>query len=657
MNSNYYLIKGHYALTIREYLYLFSEMKKNRYIHSLFSLFGLLFVIGCAQQGAPTGGPEDEDPPVLVKATPDNYSTNFSGEKIMITFDEYLDMGNFTQELIVSPPMEEKPIVKLKNKTLIIEFEEKLKEEVTYTFNFGEGIKDLNEKNVLMNFEYVFATGELLDSLSIKGTLKNAFDLSIPETPILVMLYNDFNDSLPLQEIPYYVGRADKEGNFAVNNLRAGSYKLFVLKDGNNNFLFDLPNEQVAYLDTTLMVDGNYFREFLLTSGVYDSSDLYADTLALSLDTAGMAPDSVKMVLDSLERLKPDFNSIYVDLFLFTEDPVNQFISDYSRKQKNALNLIFSLPLTDSFYFAPVYPDFLTHEDFIPEFGLQRDSLILWLADTVVASNDTIRLELLYTALDSLENAVWIVDTLQFAYRPPMDSKKSAKEKEKKESGLKVSTIRSKGKHHILKDLSFTIDTPLDSIDASLFELFSFQDTVEIPETVFPFYDTTHLRRLKIRKEWKEEGSYRIVLYPGAIKDIYGMTNDTIDLRFSIRPLAEYGRINLAIENVEEYILVQIMNKDKVVRMLEVSSPGTYTFEFLDPEVYTIKFVYDRNRNGKWDTGKYVKGVQPERVEFLPKELKVRANWDHDIEYIMGSNSSAPAKGGEEEKENPPIFQ
>ncbi len=149
----------------------------------------VVIVASCAQTGAPVGGPEDITPPRVVEAVPPNYSTNFSADKIMITFDEYLDMGNFTQELIVSPPMEEQPVVKMRNKTLIIEFEEELKEDVTYTFNFGEGIKDLNEKNVLLNFEYVFATGPLLDSLSIKGMLRNAYDLAVPEIPLSVMLY------------------------------------------------------------------------------------------------------------------------------------------------------------------------------------------------------------------------------------------------------------------------------------------------------------------------------------------------------------------------------------------------------------------------------------------------------------------------------------
>lgn len=624
----------------------------------------LLIIASCAQQGAPIGGPEDVTPPVVVKANPANYSTNMHQEKIMITFDEFLDMGNFAQELIVSPPMEEKPEVKLKNKTLIIEFEEELKEDVTYTFNFGEGIKDLNEKNVLLNYEYVFATGEKLDSLSVKGKLKNAFDLSIPETPINIMLYSELNDSLPLTDIPYYVGRTDKEGNFAVNNLRGGIYKLFVLKDGNNNFLFDLPNEQIAFLDSSLYVDGDYFRKILIESGLYDSSDLIPDTTANAPDTRSLAQDSLNMTSDStllsndsLEITKPDFNSIYVDLFMFTEDPLNQFISDYSRKDRSSLKMVFNLPLSDSFSYAPIYPPELQYDDLIPEFGIKRDSLTLWLSDTITATIDTISLRLQYTILDTLGNPLISVDTLKFNYRESSSSKKSAKEKEKTDKTLKIKTIRNKGKQHILKDLNFTLTTPVKDIDPTKFNMFIIPDTIEIPEPLAPFIDSFNIRRVKIRKKWKEEGSYRIVLYPGAINDIYGASNDTMDINFKIRPLAEYGRINLSLENVEDPILIQIFKSDKIITQREAKESDTFVFDFVEPDTYRIKFIHDRNNNGKWDSGKYLEGIQPEHVEFLPKDLKVRANWDHDITYTIGSNDSAPvSESDKNEGEEEPLF-
>ena len=127
-----------------------------------FWLFPLAFACwSCAQQGSPSGGPRDEDPPVVLESEPLNYSTNFEAKKIRISFDEYIVLENVNQQLIVSPPMEEQPTVKLRKKTIIIEFEEELLPNTTYTFNFGDAIKDLHEGNKLQNFEYVFSTGRL----------------------------------------------------------------------------------------------------------------------------------------------------------------------------------------------------------------------------------------------------------------------------------------------------------------------------------------------------------------------------------------------------------------------------------------------------------------------------------------------------------------
>ncbi len=626
-------------------------MEQIKIILRLLVLAFALLIYGCAQQGAPTGGPKDEHPPVVLKSIPENYATNFNAKKITITFDEYLDMANFTQELVVSPPMEEKPEIRLRNKQLIIEFEEDLKEEVTYTFNFGEGIKDLNEKNVLLNYEFVFSTGNYLDSLSVKGTVKNAYDLSIPENPINVMLYRELEDSIPLKQIPYYVGRADKEGNFAVNNLKDGIYKMFVLKDGNNNFLFDMPDEKIAFLDSSLTVDGDYFRKILLESGVYDSTDLQMKPLINDIDTTGMSLDSVQVLLDSLAQARPDFNTLYVDLYMFTEESNNQFISEYKRDDKRKIELLFNIPLTDSFAFQPVFPDTLTMDDLIYEIGQNRDSLTIWMGDTAVANLDTVQFSFEYTVFDSIDNPVSKVDTLLFSYRERVTKSRKSEKKDEKSKSLQITTVRNKGKHDIRKDLHFTIKEPLMGIEPEFFSLYIIPDSIEVAVDVEPFIDTTHLRRARISHQWKEEGNYRIVLYPGAMTNIYGVTNDTTDLTFQIRPLAEYGRINLSLENVSDTLIIQLFKKDEEINTLDVFTSGTYLFDFIDPATYQIKIVHNRNRNGKWDTGNYLKGLQPERVEFVPREIKVRANWDHDVTYIIGTNKTPPTSAEKEEKE------
>ncbi len=631
-------------------------MKYLRGIWKAGMLVIMFITASCAQTGTPSGGPQDVDPPVVLKTEPQNYSTGFDSRKIQITFDEFLDMGNFTKELIVSPPMEEKPEIKLKNKTLIIEFEESLKENATYTFNFGEGIKDLNEGNVLLNYEYVFSTGDRLDSLSVKGTIKNAFDLTVPEPPIFVMLYTELNDSLPYTDIPYYVGRTDKEGNFAVNNLKEGIYKLFVLKDGNNNLLFDQPGENIAFLDSSIMVDPVYFRNIMLESGKYDSADLISDTIELPVDTIGMSKDSIRLLLDSLEQMKPDFNSLFVDLFMFEEDPINQYITDYKRPESYLMQMTFNLPLTDSFVYTPVYPPELDNTGLLVEFGKKRDSLSLFLGDTIKSAYDTVGLGLQYTVLDTLEQPVTAYDTLSFIFRNTTDSKSDKEDKAKdNRRKLDLTTIRNKGKQDIYRDLLFKLETPVQGISESKFELYIIPDSIEIPVPVQPYIDSTHLRRVRISKEWKEEANYKLVMYPGAIYDIYGATNDTMKIQFSVRPVAEYGTLNLTLENVSESCIIEIYERDKLYRRREISEPGTYVFEYMNPNTYRVKIVHDRNGNGMWDTGKYIEGIQPEKVEFLPSELKIRANWDHDISYVLGTNTSPPGSV-RETNENQPLF-
>ena len=152
------------------------------------------------------------------KSEPLNETVNFEKKKIEITFDEYLKQDEIQQELIVSPPMEEEPLVKFRGKTMIIEFQEELKDSTTYTLNFGQSIMDLNEGNVLPNFEFVFSTGGFVDSLAVLGSVRQAFDLLQPEEPTYLLLYEEPDDSSFYKDIPDYVSRADEKGAFLINH-------------------------------------------------------------------------------------------------------------------------------------------------------------------------------------------------------------------------------------------------------------------------------------------------------------------------------------------------------------------------------------------------------------------------------------------------------
>ena len=208
-----------------------------------------LWLASCAHIVAPTGGPKDTTAPQVRESVPANFSRMFRARKLVLSFNEYVQLKDIGNQLIISPPLKKKPEVLVKGKKILIEIADTFKENTTYTFNFGNAITDLNEGNPLENYKYVFSTGEKLDSLYIRGQVEDAF-LREAEKGMLVLLYEygaAANDSLPYTSTPTYFSKTDATGHFEISNIRAGDYMLFALKDGNTNYRYDLPNEKIAF--------------------------------------------------------------------------------------------------------------------------------------------------------------------------------------------------------------------------------------------------------------------------------------------------------------------------------------------------------------------------------------------------------------------------
>jgi len=583
----------------------------------------ILFCWSCAQQGSPSGGPRDEDPPIALESDPPNYSTRFKAKKIQVTFDEYIVLENVNQQLIVSPPMEEQPEVKLKKKTLIIEFEEELKTNTTYTFNFGDAIKDLHEGNKLQNFEYVFSTGDILDSMSVRGTLKYAENLEAPDDPISIMLYTDLMDSVPLIDIPLYVGRSNDSGVFSVNNLRPDVYKIFALKDGNNNFLFDLPTEEIAFLDTSLVVNADIARQLL------------GDSLVSLATPDTIAADSSGFVSDSIIDSGPDLNAIYVDLMLFTEASDIQYLTNNTREDRRKIQLVFALPLSDTFAFRTLQSPDEIEPRFLDHYGKNRDSLTLWIMDSVHYKKDTLKMAVDYTVKDTLEQFVVRSDTLLFTYREKTSSGRREQAAKKEEEKLEIRTMRNNGNQDINRELSMLLDFPVESLNDTLFSLYHIPDSIEIPLPFVVKADTMNPYRATLSVTWESASKYRFLALPGAITSIYPISHDTIDVSFRTRDLEFYGQILLSLTNVNNQVLVQLYSGETMVEERIVKADGQYVFPFLSPQKYQFKFIHDLNENGKWDTGDYLKKLQPEPVELLPVTVEVRSNWDHDVSVSL----------------------
>ena len=223
-------------------------MKKIIFILTVFSA---LF-ISCAKRGAITGGPKDTIAPVIVKSNPKNYETNFTGKTIKIDFSEYIKVKDINKQLIISPPMEKTPTIVPQgsaSKFISITLNEELKPNTTYSFNFGQSITDYNEGIPYSQFKYVFSTGAFVDSLTVSGNIKDAFEIKTDDF-VTVMLYDaaTYNDSLVYKNKPVYITNTlEKNTAFKIENIKEGEYYLVALKDKNNNYNYQSKSEKIAF--------------------------------------------------------------------------------------------------------------------------------------------------------------------------------------------------------------------------------------------------------------------------------------------------------------------------------------------------------------------------------------------------------------------------
>jgi uncharacterized protein (DUF2141 family) len=195
-------------------------------------------------------------PPAVKETIPENQSINFIEKTITVEFNEFISLTNLTSQLIVSPLMEETPDITAKGKKLVIKLKGELKPNTTYSLNFGDAIADITEGNTYPNYKYVFSTGSFIDSLNYEGNVIGAFDL-MPKENVFVMLYDEFEDSIPKTKKPRYIAKTDKNGQFQITNISKGVYKLFALTDINSNYLFDLPNEEIGFYNELVQIDSS----------------------------------------------------------------------------------------------------------------------------------------------------------------------------------------------------------------------------------------------------------------------------------------------------------------------------------------------------------------------------------------------------------------
>lgn len=208
---------------------------------------------GCANIIPPEGGPRDSIAPVLLKATPADSTLNFRGNKIELTFDEYVDLQDVAGNILFTPLFQNNPVVSVKLKTVTVKFKDSLEANTTYILNFGNSIKDYNEGNVMKNFVYTFSSGPALDSLTLSGKVVLA-ESGKTDSTLIVMLHRNLDDSAVVKERPRYVSRVDAAGNFLFQNLPSGTFKVYALGEAGTIRRYQRPNQLFAFADSAVTI-------------------------------------------------------------------------------------------------------------------------------------------------------------------------------------------------------------------------------------------------------------------------------------------------------------------------------------------------------------------------------------------------------------------
>ena len=553
---------------------------------SLSILLTALVLVGCANRGVgPQGGPKDSIPPTAVKSVPENGTVNFTGRRIEITFNEYIQLDNISANLLMSPPQQRPPDVKARGKRVLIQFTDSLRDSTTYTIDFGDAICDYTEKNPIHGYCFGFSTGPTIDTLETTGVVLDAENLK-PRKGIIVGIHDDLSDTA-FTKLPFLrIARTDSMGLYRIANMHAGTYRLYAVDDvSRDNRL--TPGESVAFAEQTITVTAP--------------------------DTA--ATDSLPAHRDTL--------------YLFMPQQQRLYLQRTTRDEQHRIRIAFSTG-PDS---LPTIRPLIDSLNYNTYFSRNNDTVTLWLLDSASIRPDSLFFEVRYRRTDSLFHLEWATDTVLARWRAPRLSAKAqeAQERNRRNRRLVIKTNASKN-FELYDTLRLTAATPLALIREEAMHLYERKekDTVDhpVPFTIAP-HDTLPLQLLFVAK--LEPGKkYELCLDSAALTDVYGITHVAGSYSLTLKTPEDYSTIRVTIEPFDPSMRIQVLNgREQVLQEQSAQSDGAL-FRYLKPDAYYLRMYKDVNGDGKWTTGSWDDKRQPEKVYVNPTKIQTKSNWDFE---------------------------
>ncbi len=589
----------------------------------------LAAVVGaCASMGRPEGGPVDETPPVFIKSNPMPGSVQVTRDKVTIEFDENIKLDDPNNKVVISPAQETPAKISAVGKRITVNFVDSMRPNTTYTLDFTDAIRDLNEGNILDGFAMDFSTGDVIDSLCISGMVLEAATLE-PAQGMLVGVHSSVNDTTLTKKTFERLTKTNQLGHFTIRNLAEGTYYLFAINDKNRDNRWDR-TEDIAF----------YGMPITPTA----TREIVTDTL---IDVDG--GDSL------VSREMTIFRPNDILLSWFNENYKAQYITKYERIDRKIIKL-----------------EMATKSDSLPEVrivGTERDGHLLtdyavlnatptldtlqyWIRTQDIIDSDSLLLSVRHLRTDSLEQLTWTTDTLKFHIRAKKNTKDKDKEKEKKEKekqinsgdSITVSTdsvaaepikllspkISTSGTIDVFQKLRIETSEPIERFDPNSFHLEIKVDTLweEIATPVMVMTDSLRPMILQTDYEWKPGESYRLRIDSLGIENIYGIHNGPTKSEFTIKQLEEYSNLTFNISNLHENAVVELLSSaDKPIKTVPVVN-GKAVIRHINPGTYYARLFIDRDSSGTYTKGSVTDSIQPEDTYYFPKKLPLKKNWD-----------------------------
>ena len=552
------------------------------------------FMHSCANTTqAPTGGKKDTIPPALywTQPVPGAVNVDTNKTKIVFGFDEYVTIKN-QQNIFLSPPQKKAPKAKVKGKNVVVTFEEPLAKGITYTLNFTDAIADNNEGNMFPGFTYVFPTGDNIDSMLVTGTVQDCNTLT-PVKGATVMLYKDHSDSAIFKSRPFAACKTDDWGYFCIPYIPDTLYRLYALKDDNNDNIYQSEDgELVGFIDSLI-------RPVMRVS----------DTLA------EMQKYDMKDTLECRAR-----RSEY-EIRLFKEESTKQKLMNKGRSADRHAYVTF---MSKNAWIDSLWIKGYKQEQLISQFNLRQDSLEIWINDRR-RTPDTLQLYINYRKTNdstgvfepSLEHYPLFIEGAL-----PKKTGRAARQNLKHEDTICVYKLTAEPETVEQNGFSIEFAYPIiyENFDSLKFRYINPKQK-ELKGSFTVEKDSLKLRRYTIRPKEKLLPGYEYFLKVPhrAFRDINGFYSDSTEVKVSLPSDDKLSTIILDMKGVEGKLIVDLLNekRDKVLRNYIIEKDTQLVFPYLKEGKYSVRVTFDYNKNSMVDTGNILEHRQPEKVAFF----------------------------------------